>query len=223
MVDIDEMIKALIEQPSKELFYSVKEGAFLEITGPKDKYYKDSDICSFCGAKVCWYDAKKVFHARHKSLFSQAPSSYSVKKWNEIIKQENLEDEWFLEFRRALASNVTEFTKLNGIQEVEATSDLYKQIREELAIYEPKHYEERYSDMVLFNIRLDYEDVPMTILGNAGNVFGVSFYPGDVEGSNFLLIQNQERLGLDGETTNSISNIWCLSISRMRIACPMRS
>lgn len=207
MVDIDEMIKMLLEQPSKELFYSVEEGRFLDVTKSKAKYYEDPDICSFCGAKVCWNDAKKVFHAKHKSVFSQVPSSYSVKKWNEIIKQEHLEDEWFKEFRRALASNVTEFTKRNGIQEVEASADLYEQIKQELAIFEPKHYEERYSDMVLFRLWLDYEDVPMTILGNAGTVFGMSFYPGDPDGNNFLLVQNQERLGIDGETTNSISNM----------------
>ena len=129
MVDIDEMVRILLERPSKELYYSISEGKFL----PKimREMEDDEDICFFMGAGVCFTAAKRVFKEKYPNLFSKAPSSYSAKKWNEILKENHLEEEWFYEFRLALAEDVTHFTKFYGIHEVEADPSLSQDIPEE--------------------------------------------------------------------------------------------
>ena len=205
MVDIDEMVRILLERPSKELYYSISEGKFL----PKimREMEDDEDICFFMGAGVCFTAAKRVFKEKYPNLFSKVPSSYSAKKWNEILKENHLEEEWFYEFRLALAEDVTHFTKFYGIHEVEADPSLYQDIKKELLKFEAKHYEKKYSDMVLFHIPTHYEVVSMTVLGNAGTVFGVSFYPADSLEKSYSLIQNRERLGMDAETSNTIMNM----------------
>lgn len=47
----------------------------------------------------------------------------------------------------------------------------------------------------------------MSVLGKAGEVFGVCFYPSDEAAINYLLIQNQSRLGIDGVMANAISTM----------------
>lgn len=205
MIDIGEIVRMLLEHPTSELHYSRSQGKFIgKITSEmKD----DEDICFLLGGEYCFSDAKKAFRMKHSMLFPKAPSSYSKKKWDEIIKANNLEEEWFEEFRLSLAEDVKGFCCHYGLHEVEAEPSLYQALRKELLVFEAKRYEKRYSDQVLFHIPTDFEDVPMTILGNAGNVFGVSFYPHDPQGKNYALIENQESLGIDPDTSNAISHM----------------
>ncbi len=202
MIDIDEMTRALLERPSLELHYSKSQGKFIgKITREEED---DPDICFFMGCGACFFEAKKIFRAKHLALFPKAPSSYSLKKWNEIVKENGLEEEWFQEFRLSLAEDTNCFALRYGLRQVEAEASLYQEIRKELLTFEAKHYEKKYSDQVLFILPTNYEDIPMTILGNAGNVFGVSFYPSDPNGLNYELIENHDALGIDDETANSL-------------------
>lgn len=205
MVDIDEIVRMLLERPNSELHYSRSQGKFIGKITPEME--DDEDICFFLGGGCCFYDAKRTFRKKYPALFPKAPSSYSKKKWDEILKANNLEEEWFEEFRLSLAEDVKDFCCHYGVHEVEAEPPLYEGIKKELLTFEAKHYEKRYSDQVLFHILTDFEDVPMTILGNAGTIFGVSFYPGDPQGYNYALIESQERLGIDQETSNAISHL----------------
>ena len=207
MVDIDDIINRLLEHPAKELFYSISKGKFLDVTASQVDYESDMDLCSFSGAKKCWETARKTFMGKRPGTFPELPSTCPAKKWNSLVKENGLEKEWFTEFRLALAENVTKFSEFFGVSEVEAEPELYLEIKKELLAFEAKHYEKKYCDMVLFCLSADYEGVPMTILGNAGTVFGVSFYPSDIHGDNFLLIQNQESLGIDSGTANAISTM----------------
>lgn len=68
------------------------------------------------------------------------------------------------------------------------------------------------SDTVIwsfFHLRTPYDIAPFTILGNAGNVFGISFYPCDDDGTCFLRIQLDEALALhmDQHTLSALSNM----------------
>ena len=205
MLNIDDVINRLIEHPAKELYYSISEGKFLDRKVSGDEYEENDDLCCFCGAKKCWDTARKTFAGKHPEVFKEALPTCKVATWNSLVKEANLEKEWFLELRLALSENVTRFAGLFGIIEIEAEPELYREIKKELLLFEVKHYEKKYSDMVYFQLGADYEAVPMTILGNAGNVFGISFYPSDRYGDNFLLVQNQDRLRIDPGTANSIS------------------
>lgn len=167
----------------------------------------DEDICFFMAGDYCFCEAKRVFRKKHPALFPKAPSSYSKKKWDEIIKTNNLEGEWLEEFRLSLAEDVKAFCCYYGVHEVEAPSSLYQAIKKELLIFEAKRYEKRYSDKVLFRIPTDFEEVPMTVLGNAGNIFGVSFYSHDSQCRNYAPIESQENLGIDQETSCAISHM----------------
>ncbi len=207
MVEIDDIIGKLINHPSKELFYSISEGKILERKVSGDEYESNEDLCCFCGAKKCWDTARRTFMGKHKDVFQEVLAQCKVASWNSLVKEANLEREWFKELRLALAENVTRFTEMFGLKETEAEPELYAEIKKELLSFEAKHYERKYCDMVYFRLGADYEVVPLTILGNAGKVFGISFYPSDAYGDNFLLIQNQESLGLDSATTNSISKM----------------
>ena len=207
MLDIDDIITRLIDHPAKELYFDALKDQFLDRKVSKEEYNENPYLCCFCGAKKCWESARKGFMARHPGVFPELPKVCPAKTWNALIKENGLEKEWFAEFRLALTANVTRFAEFFALKELEAEPELYLKIKKELKTFEHKHYEKKYSDMVLFFIGADYEYVPMTILGNAGNVFGVSFYPGDEEADNYLLIQNQERLGIDGGTANAISTM----------------
>ncbi len=66
------------------------------------------------------------------------------------------------------------------------------------------------SDTVIwsfFHLRTPYDIAPFTILGNAGNVFGISFYPCDDDGTCFLRIQLDEALHMDQHTLSALSNM----------------
>lgn len=204
MLDINDIVDRLIEHPSKDLYYSISEGKFLDRKVTKDEYDSNDDLCCFRYAKKNWEAARKGFIAKHPEIFTKIPNPCHLKEWNALIKENNLEKEWFLEFRLALSEDVTMFTHAFGIEEIEAEPELYIKIKKQLKIFEAKHYEKKYSDMVLFFIGADYECVPMTILGNAGSVFGVGFYPGDEYADSYLLIRNQEDLRIDYGTANSI-------------------
>ncbi len=208
MIDIDEAIKILLEHPSEDfLIYSKNSGKFVSLESEEARLLKKNDFYVLCDIQERYLMAKKVFRAKHKDIFPKSPSSYSFKKWDEIIEKENLKAEWFDELRSSLSESITWFSKHYGIQEVEASDDLYEQIRKELVIFEKKHYEERYSDQVFFHLKTDYEPVPMTILGNAKSVFGVSFYPSEPFGETYLLIQNKEDFNIDPETANALANM----------------
>lgn len=207
MIDIDQITELLERRPLDTLAYSLKEGKFFNVKETMDPSQEDDDLCYFCGAKVCYRVARLIFREKHHDLFPNAPSSYSYKKWFETIEQKGLEEEWFLELRQALAENVTEFCKHYGLQEIEAPNRFYDDIKHELKILERTHYETRYSDMVLFHLRTYYEIVPFTILGNAGNVFGISFYPSDDDGTCFMRTQLNYALHIDQNTLSSLSNM----------------
>ncbi len=208
MIDIDDAIRTLLEYPSEDyLIYSKSSNKFITIESEATRSLKKNDIYIICDVQKCYKEAKSVFRAKHKDIFPKSPSSYSFKKWDEIIEKESLKAEWFHELRSSLSEPFTWFSKHYGIQEVEADDDLYQQIRDELVVFENNHYEERYSDQVFFHLKTDYEAVPMTILGNAKSVFGVSFYPSEPLGDTYLLIQNKEDFNIDPETANSLSNM----------------
>jgi hypothetical protein len=208
MIDIDEVINRLLEHPAKDLYYSFKEDKFID--GQRkdiESKYKPEEACVFTGAKKNWEIARKTFMSKHPSVFPELPSRCPAKQWNELVRQNGLEKEWFSEFRLAMAESVTGFAEYFNLKEIEAESSLYLDIKKELLAFEKKHYEKKYCDMVLFFANADYEGFPMTILGNAGSVFGVSFYPDDRYYDNFLLIQNQESLRIDNGTCNAISKM----------------
>ena len=209
MIDIDEMTKLLEKRPLDLLVYSLKDERFLrEDEMKKMDLSKDQEgFCYLCGPETCYKAARGVFRNKHRDIFSKAPSSYSYKKWFEAIIDKNLENEWFLELRQALAENFTQFTKHYGLQETEAPVSFYEEIRKELVTLEQAHYEKRYSDMVLFHLRTPYDIVPFTILGNAGNVFGISFYPCDDDGTCFLRTQLNEALHMDQHTLSALSDM----------------
>lgn len=209
MIDIDEMTKLLEKRPLDLLVYSLKDERFLrEDEMKKMDLSKDQEgFCYLCGPETCYKAARGVFRNKHRDIFPKAPSSYSYKKWFETIIDKNLENEWFLELRQALAENFTQFTKHYGLQEIEAPSIFYEEIRKELSILEKAHYEKRYSDMVLFHLRTPYDIVPFTILGNAGNVFGISLYPCDDDGTCFLRTQLNEALHMDQHTLSALSDM----------------
>lgn len=207
MLDIDEFIIRLIEHPAKELFYSISESKILDRKVSDKEYDENDDLCSFCGAKKCWDTARKTFARKHPDAFAEVLKTCSVAKWNFLVKEAHLEKEWFLELRLALAENITQFTELFGLIEVEPDPEIYREIKKELLIFESKHYEKKYSDTVFFRLGADYEVVPMTILGKSAGIHGVSFYPSDNYGDNFLLEQNQDRLRIDPAMTNSIIKV----------------
>ena len=140
------MTRLLEKRPLTIFVYSPKE----EMKKMDFPIAKD-DFCYFCGSESCHKTARSVFRNKHRDIFPKAPSSYSYKKWFETIEEKNLENEWFLELRQALAENFAQFTKHYGLQETEAPSIFYEEIRKELFILEKAHYEKRYSDMVLFS------------------------------------------------------------------------
>lgn len=209
MIDIDEITRLLERRPLDTLVYSLDDERFLttEETIGMDLSKNEDGFCYFCGAGTCYKRARSVFRDKHRDLFPKAPSSYSYKKWFEMIEKENLEGEWFHELRQALAENVTEFVKLCGLREIEAPHHFYEDIRKELVILEKAHYEKRYCDMVLFHLRTHYEIVPFTILGNAGDTFGISFYPSDDDATSFLRVQTNDILHIDQHTLSSLSNM----------------
>ncbi len=207
MLDIDDIIRELLAHPARELYYSISENKFLDRRVSDEEYESNPDLCLFYGAKKCWESARKGFMARYPGVFPELPTPCPAKRWNALVEENGLEQEWFAEFRLALAENVTRFVQVFCLEEVEAPSELYRKIKEEMRAFEAKHYERKYSDMVLFTLGADYEYVPMTVLGNAGNVYGVSFYPSDERADNYLLVQNQERMGMDCPTANAISTM----------------
>ena len=207
MLDIDDIITRLIDHPAKELYYDSSKNEFLDRRVSEDEYNSNPDLCCFLGAKKCWETAREGFMAKHPGVFPELPKVCPAKTWNALVKENGLEKEWFAEFRLALAENVTRFIQLFGLKELEAEPELYLRIKKELRTFEYKHYEKKYSDMVLFFIGADYEYVPMTVLGNASEVFGVGFYPSDKHADNYLLLQNQERLRIDNGTANSITTM----------------
>ncbi len=209
MIDIDEITRILEKKPLDEIIYSREKGRFLTLKEMNDidPDEENDDFCYFTNSSVVYRNARSGFKAKHQSLFPKAPSSYSPKKWFETIEEASLEEEWFLEFRQALAENVTTFSKYYGIQEVEAPSSLYKEIKKELVIFKKKHYEKRYPDCVLFKMMTSYEIVPFEVLGNAGDVFGVSFHPSDEEAAAYYRIQLQEDLDIDLGTLYPLSNM----------------
>ncbi len=207
MYDIDDITSRLIEHPAKMLYYSISEDKFLDRKVTFAEYESNGDLCGLFRAKVCWDAARRNFMAKHHAIFPDLPANCPVKRWNALIEENHLEKEWFAEFRLAIAENVTRFGQVFGLHEVEAEPELYLQIKKQLKILEAKHYERKYSDMVLFHIGCDYEWATMTILGNAGKVLGVAFYPSDKTAANYLLVQNQERLRIDPETANSIATM----------------
>lgn len=209
MIDIDEMTKLLEKRPLDLLVYSLKDERFLrEDEMKKMDLSKDQEgFCYLCGPETCYKAARGVFRNKHRDFFPKAPSSYSYKKWFETIEEKNLENEWFLELRQALAENFTQFTKHYGLQETEAPVSFYEEIRKELVTLEQAHYEKRYSDMVLFHLRTPYDVVPFTILGNAGDVFGISFYPCDDDATCFLRAQLGEALHMDQHTLSTLSDM----------------
>ncbi len=209
MIDIDEMTRLLEKRPLDLLVYSLKDERFLrEDEMKKMDLSKDQEgFCYLCGPETCYKAARGVFRNKHRDFFPKAPSSYSYKKWFETIEEKNLENEWFLELRQALAENFTQFTKHYGLQETEAPVSFYEEIRKELVTLEQAHYEKRYSDMVLFHLRTPYDVVPFTILGNAGDVFGISFYPCDDDATCFLRAQLGEALHMDQHTLSTLSDM----------------
>lgn len=209
MIDIDEMTRLLEKRPLDLLVYSLKDERFLrEDEMKKMDLSKDQEgFCYLCGPETCYKAARGVFRNKHRDIFPKAPSSYSYKKWFETIEEKNLENEWFIELRQALAENFTQFTKHYGLQETEAPASFYEEIRKELSILEKAHYEKRYSDMVLFHLRTPYDVVPFTILGNAGDVFGISFYPCDDDATCFLRAQLGEVLHMDQHTLSTLSDM----------------
>ncbi len=204
MIDLDEITKLLVEKPHKNLYFGRKTGKIvsnpMEIIGEETP----EDICTLFETDACWKMARKDFCKKHEDLFPLAPSSYPNKKFKEILAKEGLEKDWFYELRLALALPITQFSKRFSIPEAEATNPLYKQIKEQLAILEKQHYEKKYSDMVLFKIKTDYELVPFSILGNAGQTFGIGFYPDDYHGDVYWAIQNADTLSMDKVTMNSL-------------------
>ena len=207
MVDIDDIINRLIEHPSKEVLYSISESRLLESRKEIKESDAKEDTCVFDDGKRSWEIARKTFMEKHPGVFPELPAHCSAKVWAPLVKESGLEKEWFEEFRLALAEDVTKFVQYFALKEVEAEPELYRAIKKELVVFEAKHYEKRYCDMVLFRLRTDYESLPMTILGNAGQTFGVSFYPSDPFGKNFNLIQNQDYLNIDSPTANAVSTM----------------
>lgn len=209
MIDIDEIVRLLEKRPLDTLIYSADEDRFLneEETRGFDLSLDEDGFCYFYGSSTCYKVARIVFRGKHRDIFPKAPSSYSYKKWFETIEKEHLEKEWFHELRQALAENVTEFVKHYGLREIETPRHFYDDIKKELMIFEKAHYEKRYCDMVLFHLRTHYEIVPFTILGNAGNVFGISFYPSDDEGTCFMRTQTNDILHIDQGTLSALSNM----------------
>ena len=203
------MTRLLEKRPLDLLVYSLKDERFLrEDEMKKMDLSKDQEgFCYLCGPETCYKAARGVFRNKHRDFFPKAPSSYSYKKWFETIEEKNLENEWFLELRQALAENFTQFTKHYGLQETEAPVSFYEEIRKELVTLEQAHYEKRYSDMVLFHLRTPYDVVPFTILGNAGDVFGISFYPCDDDATCFLRAQLGEALHMDQHTLSTLSDM----------------
>lgn len=209
MIDIDELTRLIEKKPLPELIYSREKERFLtleelkKVDTSKDEY----DLCYFLNSSMCYGEARTNFRLKHQDIFPKAPSSYSHKKWYDTIVANGLEEEWFYELRQSLASNVTNFSKHYGIQEIEAEQSLYDEIKEELIHFELKHYERKYSDLILFLLPCRYEFVTMMILGNAGQTFGVSFYPGELFGNTNYRIQMQEDLMIDQHTLYCLSNM----------------
>ncbi len=206
MIDIDEAVKLIEKLPYDSLQYSLKEGHFYAENFKTSKT-KVGETASIECVRTVWKDAKRVFRTKHENLFPNSPSSYSTKKWNEIIAENHLEKEWFLELRESLLPEITSLSAEFGLREVEAEPELYKKIREELVYFESKKYEERYYDGILFHFSTSYESASLTILGNAGMVKGISFYPQDFEGNAMVATINERALGLDKNTSNSLANM----------------
>ena len=206
MIDIDEAVKLIEKLPYDSLRYSFKEGHFYaeNIRTSKTKIGETAAIeC----VRTVWKDAKSVFRTKHQDLFPSAPSSYSTKKWNEIVEKNHLEEEWRLELRESLLPEITNLSTDYGLREVEAEPELYEKIREELIYFESKKYEERYYDGILFHFLTSYERSSLTILGNAGMVKGISFYPQDFKGKPMVATMSEESLGLDKTTEQSLANM----------------
>ncbi len=204
MVDLDELTKLLLDKPTEKVYYGRKSGkltlnAMELLAGEGSK-----DICIIFDVDGCWKMARKSFREKHIAAFPNAPSSYSYKKWKEIIDKEDLSKEWYHELRSALALPVTKFCEHLSIPEVEASDWLYRQIRNELITLEKHHFERKYSDQVLFSVLLDYEVVTFSILGNAGQTFGIGFYPDDPYGDVYWLVENADYMSVDKLTMNSL-------------------
>lgn len=204
MIDLDKIATLLADKPHKNIYYGLKTDKIvadpMEIIGEE----KPEDICNLAKTDEIWKLARKAFCANHKDIFPLAPSSYPNSKLKAILAKEGLERDWFYEVRLAMAGPITDFTKRFSIKETEATNPLYKQIKEQLSIYEKAHYEKKYSDMVLFKVLTDFELVPFSVLGNGGQTFGIGLYPGDSYGDVFWIIQNADALFLDKMTMNSL-------------------
>lgn len=206
MVDIDEAVKLIEKLPYDTLQYSYQNQNFYVENFGKSKT-KIGETASIECVRQVWTDAKRAFQAKHSDLFPKAQSSYSPKRWTEIVVANHLEREWFLELRDSLAPEITNMSTHYGVLEIEAEPELYKQIKKELSALETCKYEKRYGDNILFHLCTPYERTSMTILGNAGMVTGISFYPGEYEGNAFLATISQERLALDAPTSQSLANM----------------
>lgn len=206
MIDIDEAVRLIEKSPCERLEYSYKDQCLYAGKG-KGKRPCEDKTATLPNVRAVWSDAKRVFRTKHPSLFPNAPSSYSAKKWSEIIEDNHLEEEWFLELRDSLAPEITNLSVNYGLWEKEAEPELYQRIKKELISLEACEYEKYYYDEILFTFCTPYDRVSMTILGNAGMVKGICFYPGEIYGGTFLATIHQDRLGLDNTTSQSLSNM----------------
>lgn len=206
MIDIDEAVKLIEKLPYDCLQYSLKSGHFY-VENFRTSKTKIGEAAAIECVRTVWKDAKNVFKTKHGDLFPKPPSNYSAKRWNEIIAENHLEEEWYLELRESLLPEITNLATEFGLKEVEAEPELYEKIKKELVYFESKKYEERYSDDILFHFGTSYEHASLTILGNAGMVTGISFFPQDFNGNAMVATMEEEPLGLDKTTSQSLANM----------------
>ncbi len=206
MIDIDEIANIAVKNPKVEIVYSTSKKKFLVWDDSLEQ--DDTDhYCAFPHLNSYYAEAKTIFRQKYLSVFPKAPSSYSFKKWNEIINNEGIAYDWFCEIRRSLAREVTHFCQFFGLKETEATPDLYDEIVGELNVLRKRHYEKKYCDHILFHVYDGYEPVSFTILGRYGEVTGIGFYLGDFNDNTYKAVQNEYRLNTDTDTGRALSNL----------------
>lgn len=124
MLDIDSIVCELIDHPSRMLYYSISEQRFLKRRVSKEEYNSNHDLCCFYGLRRRWDNARIRFMGKHPGLFPELSGPGQTKRWNDLVKENGLEEEWFSEYRLALCDGMMWFTQFYGLEEVEAESGL---------------------------------------------------------------------------------------------------
>ncbi len=207
MIDIEQVGKLLANNPKVSIFYSRKRKVFVDANVDVSIFDESDEIIPLYDTDEHFDIAKRVFRKKHIDIFPKVPSAYSNKRWLETIHNANLDQEWFNEIILSISSEITEFSRHFGIKEAEATPEMYKTIKEQVMILRKAHYEERYSDGVLFHIYNEYEPVSFDFIGKTSEIKGISFYPGESFSRTFIAIQNQDMLNIDPGTNNALANL----------------